>query len=159
MRVKRCSKGEFLKVHAAYFMVVLFIAAKVPGREEISSKCTIPAHDKAVRGIGVADSPLLLLHITQPIGPNIGGTKVNFVNIYIKHILNKLVSSIYVSIYVICIYCSVFTLELVSRYHQATHLTHLTHPTHLTHLTYHCRLKATSIPSLETVLSHLLHIV
>ena len=40
------------------------------GLGEISSKCTIPAHDKAVRGIGGeitrGSSPLLHLHIIQP---------------------------------------------------------------------------------------------
>ena len=40
------------------------------GLGEISSKCTIPAHDKAVRGIGGeitrGSSPLLRLHIIQP---------------------------------------------------------------------------------------------
>ena len=65
-------------------MVALFFAAPRSRllREEISSKCTIPAHDKAVRGIGVPDNPpLLLLHITQPNA----GSKVTFY-VYFKQI-------------------------------------------------------------------------
>ena len=39
------------------------------GLGEISSKCTIPAHDKAVRGIGVPDNPWRFSTLTAPYHP------------------------------------------------------------------------------------------
>ena len=59
------------KKHQNFMFHVVGGALLCPqGLGEISSKCTIPAHDKAVRGIGGeitrGSSPLLRLHIIQP---------------------------------------------------------------------------------------------